>query len=377
MITLNILVIGNGFDLAHELPTTYMDFFTFIVVIKDKLEPSNKINFKYFKKKETIEQYIYKYLFINKYNSDISKKCNHLIKELKNLIFNNFWIDYFLKNIIPKCKDKGWIDFETEISKVIKLLHNNKEELFKKGFTENKNIINVCKILNMDILINQNHIKDRININNEIFFNIIKKLENDLDKLIRCLEIYLTSLVEKLECNIAASYILDKNITKVLSFNYTNTYEKLYDLDNNIQYHYIHGKAHINGSLSKNNMILGIDEYLDESKKNLELDFIRFKKYFQRIYKQTGSLYKKWLSETTPLTISDNNVYILGHSLDITDKDVLQELIQHDFTKITIFYHTKEAYAQQICNLVKIIGCDKLIEYVSEPNKKITFTQIP
>lgn len=29
---MNILVIGNGFDLAHGLPTTYKDFLTFAQV---------------------------------------------------------------------------------------------------------------------------------------------------------------------------------------------------------------------------------------------------------------------------------------------------------------------------------------------------------
>lgn len=34
---MNILLIGNGFDLAHELPTKYTDFLEFIKVIKQIL----------------------------------------------------------------------------------------------------------------------------------------------------------------------------------------------------------------------------------------------------------------------------------------------------------------------------------------------------
>lgn len=34
---MNILVIGNGFDLAHELPTTYQDFLKFVEVMKQVL----------------------------------------------------------------------------------------------------------------------------------------------------------------------------------------------------------------------------------------------------------------------------------------------------------------------------------------------------
>ena len=32
---MNILVIGNGFDLAHELPTRYSDFLNFVKSYKE------------------------------------------------------------------------------------------------------------------------------------------------------------------------------------------------------------------------------------------------------------------------------------------------------------------------------------------------------
>ncbi len=33
---MNILVIGNGFDLAHELPTRYSDFLNFVKSYKEQ-----------------------------------------------------------------------------------------------------------------------------------------------------------------------------------------------------------------------------------------------------------------------------------------------------------------------------------------------------
>ena len=38
---MNILVIGNGFDLAHGLPTKYEDFLEFIKIIKQCFEQDN------------------------------------------------------------------------------------------------------------------------------------------------------------------------------------------------------------------------------------------------------------------------------------------------------------------------------------------------
>lgn len=40
---MNIIVIGNGFDLAHGLPTKYTDFLEFVKVLKIVLEEKMKI----------------------------------------------------------------------------------------------------------------------------------------------------------------------------------------------------------------------------------------------------------------------------------------------------------------------------------------------
>ena len=57
-----------------------------------------------------------------------------------------------------------------------------------------------------------------------------------------------------------------------------------------------------------------------------------------------------------------HNLYIFGHSLDVTDKDILKSLILNDNAHTTIFYHNEEAHAKQIANLVKVIGQEELIK---------------
>ena len=54
--------------------------------------------------------------------------------------------------------------------------------------------------------------------------------------------------------------------------------------------------------------------------------------------------------------LNKHHVYIFGHSLDVTDKDILRDIILNDNVHITIFYHDKDAMGQQIANLVKVIG---------------------
>lgn len=158
-------------------------------------------------------------------------------------------------------------------------------------------------------------------------------------------------------------------------------------------------------------MVLGINEFLLDDRKNKDIEFIAFKKFYQRIHKQTGCKYKEWIDEIRQdyfdhiqkienakykeqQYIPDNiqrifnryamsaikrekcqvhNLYIFGHSLDETDKDVLRDLILNDNVKTTIFYLNKDVMGQQIANLVKVIGQDELIKRTGGSTKTIEF----
>ena len=106
---MNILVVGNGFDLAHKLPTKYNDFLDTIEFIKNNINKSPD--------------------YTGGDNDDVRTKIQiskiyntnkELYKSIGELVKSNIWIDYFLvqrENI-----GQGWIDFETEISRVVQAL---------------------------------------------------------------------------------------------------------------------------------------------------------------------------------------------------------------------------------------------------------------
>lgn len=370
---MNILVIGNGFDLAHGLPTTYQDFLKFT----DDYRP--------FLEAQYYEQML----------------------EVKKLVNDNTWIRHFKRFY----KGNGWIGFEKEISNIIQIIHKkipqfealkgNEGRYVKFSATEQD------ALKDFDSNVTQGFIYDA---------NFISKnkdqMLNDLNRLIRCFEIYLICCVNQISANEISSDINDIDINKVLSFNYTDTYERIYDVlpQNGIEYDYIHGKADINHDIETNNMVLGIDEYLSKKKKDKDIEFIAFKKYYQRIYKGTGCKYKDWinaireendmymerkhdceiflksgygftneveerraelkqLKENPP----KHNLYIFGHSLDITDKDVLRDLILNENLHTTIYYPDKEELGRKITNLVKVIGQDELIRRTGGSTKTIEF----
>ena len=65
-----------------------------------------------------------------------------------------------------------------------------------------------------------------------------------------------------------------------------------------------------------------------------------------------------------------------SHSLDITDREVLRDLILNDNVQTVIFYMDKQDYGRKIANLVKVIGQDELIRRTGGMTKTITFKLI-
>lgn len=402
---MNILVIGNGFDLAHGLPTKYTDFLEFVKVIKQIVEIKseleiNKINWG----KISLEL---KGLIEN----ELGNVRNNLFSQKvmwKELLADNVWIEYFLQ-----CDMHGkenWIDFESEISEVIKSLDEDmgSDNLYKtiyflsNIFFNDKYTNNVPEYLFEMYPEEQEKVKKE-----EISFKELRDvLCGDLEKLIRAFEIYLTQYVGKIAVNCFSPDIDGIEFDKVLSFNYTNTFEELYDDEQSIEYDYIHGKADFHNTLQTNNMVLGIDEYLEDDRKNKDIEFIAFKKFYQRIQKETGCKYKEWVDEIcedrllfvknlehhystqVPFEMFNEevqyNLFIFGHSLDETDKDVLRVLILNDNVYTTIYYRKqfdnngkhdngRNDLGSKIANLVKVIGQEELIRRTGGSTKTIEF----
>lgn len=68
-----------------------------------------------------------------------------------------------------------------------------------------------------------------------------------------------------------------------------------------------------------------------------------------------------------------HNLYIFGHSLDVTDRDILRDLILNDNVSTTIFYHNKENMRKQITNLVKVVEVNELIGRTGGSTRTIKF----
>lgn len=129
---MNILMIGNGFDLEHGFPTKYPDFLDFVdkfrIAYQDANSTPQRLNY--------IEDKYLKNIFTNKEFKDRVNALHAFTKD-------NLWIKHF-KNVYKEhlLNKEDWIDFESEISSVIQAMDGliKYYESVDTGASKNKNL---------------------------------------------------------------------------------------------------------------------------------------------------------------------------------------------------------------------------------------------
>lgn len=395
-----ILILGNGFDLAHGLPTKYSHFLDFcrrVELIWNYSLGNGKQAVAEFKRNwindwktnelistAIVTEFENRKIMRNDKGSYEVTSDNLELSEIYNLLDDNVWYKYFKELCRMNCmKGENWIDFETEIRFIIKevdqksvSLTNLWDDVIKEISDSSKNtkLEIFKKIIKFDKYLQKKGWTSDHKITVKDFR---EKTFEDLGRLTRALEVYLVTFVEKIPISIKIPEISDLTPDYVINFNYTDTYERVY---NKGQVYHIHGKADAKHSIEENNMVLGIDEYWVDNECDKKTNFTVFKKFSQRIQKHTGNECYKYLmemqksfrtsgscwtgnvdtSKVHPDGIS--NVYIFGHSLDVTDKDILSSFIGDDSTSVTVYCMDKGTEGELIANTIKLISLKKLLD---------------
>lgn len=387
----NILVMGNGFDLYHKLPTNYKDFMditnrlieleqegkmkaswlTFLLCKESPLYDKNKsikACFDTYQKQITNTE-----LDVNSINTMIT------------IAKDNIWFNYFK---ICMQNDIKWIDFEKEIRYVIEkfeLFFNQITEAYDELVTEENGVLiiqefhlklDVQQVIDLfDFFKDKTFGKDELTIaiKNEYTIQkntrngtllmgvdenkIMNTLADQLDYFSKLFEIYIVEIINKITIDktMMNPMIFDK-IDAVISFNYTDTYKNIYNNKIADEYiEFIHGKA------GSKNIVFGINSDSHDKLENLNENYIKFKKEYRRL--RNGNLlnYKRLLDDEKAI-----NFIFFGHSLDETDGDILKELITWKKAHCIIYYLDDEARDSYLINLYKFFGIDKIKELVAE-----------
>lgn len=337
-----MLVIGNGFDLAHGLETRYTNFLDFINV----------------KAGGTIAPPKDSAIHCCKNYRDSLATNDLTVSSLFDCLdsIGNIWIGYFNFLRINKRLEgrEDWIDFEKEIEVVIKQIEN----LILKPYPSYEPEEKVEMIMG-------GYLKQPSEV---IAQEFVPRLNWDLKVLTLLLEQYLIG--EEANLTVQRQPIIERlNVDSIISYNYTNTFQRLYDTNHNIPVHFIHGQ------LGKHNLVLGIGETLTDGMENQFTVCANFKKFFQRVKYRLGNQYRS-ITKNKDSRIIPWQVVIYGHSLDPTDKDSLYWLMKKfdklngitevsNAIKIIIYYYNEDDYNQQIANAIQIIGKDELIDSVN------------
>ena len=271
---MNILIVGNGFDLSHYLPTKYDHFMVAMEAIENWDVSKGEMNFDdLFSALYEKEDYFFGYTKAM-YKTDEIKMSVDQIKDLQEQLKDNVWYQYFSDHVKEV---KTWIDFEQKIedgldSVVLCLQQAEKFSLDKNylktniDFEKNSDIEqfflnrSTCNILkNLGILISDYYDEEYDSDNdrfilhkiynpeyqsddnlkffiNEIFLSIcygfnkldnkkvVKFLFSNLENFIDIFNIYLRDVVDHL----TAKSIFNKTLFDSLSFEKIYSFNSLY-----------------------------------------------------------------------------------------------------------------------------------------------------
>ncbi|MEG0367647.1 MAG: AbiH family protein, partial [Coprobacillus sp.] len=248
----NILVIGNGFDIAHGLNTRYSDFINFCNAVavayqnnKNQFVEQLELELNCVFKEKSVLQKAKKYFMQSDENSNSHK--------FMELCLENYWLDYV--NVNKEFIGEKWSDFEYVIAEQIEMLSyiSNHFDLYTSG-TE---LVRTKYSNKLVILFDE--IREHGQSSSSDFHYLIEQfkkfLVDELDNLTWMLEIYLTRFLNTKTKTLELFETLP--VTKLISFNYTETFFKMYH-QKTVKAHYIHGTALKDRATENNNMVFGI-----------------------------------------------------------------------------------------------------------------------
>lgn len=371
-------IIGNGFDLECGLHTSYKSFLAFV--------NEQKYN-----------------------NPKLHAPVSHRL-DWQALREHSYWFKRFESTQIGN----GWVDFENEIARVVATIERcMRNEDGSYEFMDDR--LPWSRMSDFPIL---GDIYGSLDKDINTYRALVGELIDDLRSLTRGLETYLYDYVlPKAPKETDATRGLVKRLSScgrayVVSFNYTPTLENMLKSQGvDCEFCYVHGIAK-DGS-GKNGMVLGIDDRTVSSQVDMPVEFGPFKKYNQRIYKQTDSSYMTWLDEARAsyqsvrnlsktaddLLLSASNsavvqqtlnlvnemkerqrskvlhreVIIFGHSIGITDKDILRSFITLPDTRTVVYHHDEKTFSDQVSNMTAILGTDEVIARTGGKNRSLEF----
>jgi Bacteriophage abortive infection AbiH len=353
-----LIIIGNGFDLAHGLPTSYRNFIDdFWKDFKDKCKGD------FYKElvstHDAYDGYYTGYKQIENYN-DFKSNLKEYCKDYGYNFYDNnctaisnfidvfrFKSDFFY--LINQKNSENWVDIENEyyrlLKEIVKSEGYDKKVAVKKLNDEFEQVKSLLEIYLKDKVLNVYN--SSLQANNRIeynkFINLLKPItlkeidiqnefsSEDFDEMSKIFN-------EQFETGIKNTSLY------VLTFNYTSTFERYVNNINEsrdkVGTNYIHGFI---GNDNNYKINFGFGDEMDDDYKIIEnLDDNEYLKNFKSFQYLQNQNYKHLLDF---IDREKFQIYIMGHSCGLSDRTLLNTVFEHNNCRsIKVFYYKNGDY---------------------------------
>jgi hypothetical protein len=324
-----LILIGNGFDLAHGLKTSYHDFILDYLkkIFKSGLNIGiNQKGYKEFSIDDYLLITIKDPINLNEFDINSSNSISELKEKFSAEIRHRIFSEKFLSTIINTIKTKSWVDIERFYYQELKK-HLKK---YNKTEQEGNNMSGI-----IDDLVRTNKQLDYIK--NKLKEYLVEIQSKDINLINDLKEIIHSNLAPNITILHEQPALIDNGEILFLNFNYTQTPN--YYLDTNDVIINIHGELKEN----KNPIIFGYGDEVDKFYEQIEdLNENEFFKHIKSFDYLKTSNYSKLLGF---LEKGEFEIFVMGHSCGLSDRTMLSTIFEHKHcNKIKIFYHNTEEY---------------------------------
>lgn len=381
-----ILVVGNGFDLALKLPTSYKQFMQSFLRFRAELfnlpirgiEENDFSNlYKIFADNMNLLKESWEKISDSSFN-DILLKNQFIIL----MIFKYNQVEFARSNrvsCIPSCppstpmypnfpdtqplseryyqehdiadNSSNWFNVEDILSEIS---DNDKFNNIASNIDKYKNSCHALQGLYGSEKIFSKHVGNNKTAKYEELLQGLDVFKKSLAIYLSAVEIYYKNKVLENFKNIKKS-LVEQEYDEIISLNYTSFAENMFAVQPQ-SCHHPHGKIN-NSSPTSSEIVLGY--YDDINKDKFDTYFIEFQKFYQRILYGLGNYVKK--------DDCARSVEFFGFSCDPADTKLLKELLLDDRDRIApslqkIVVHCFQDKNQNILNLVQCIGKENILD---------------
>jgi len=312
-----IVIIGNGYDIALGLKTSYKDFalyyFKDLAIQTLKGSPFYETSLLSVEKKNTH--------FTSSIN-EIENKINGMtnVKDILEYMFIIGTITYkhpFFRFIINEFKKENWVDIEVQYFKELSEQYEKYKQNSKKSDLSGIKSLNEC----MDKITKELH-----------KFILIQQESVGVSYLTSHMSSLIDEIKEPLRYgseNLLPKHNRKEPPTKVIfvNFNYTNTVIKIIN-NSFIGNGFVHINIHGSVNDYKNPIIFGYGDETNKIYQKLQEEDIEelIRKIKSVHYYRT----KNNLNLIQHLNSNEFDVFIVGHSCGISDRTLLNKIFEHD-----------------------------------------------